>query len=219
MKYTFEDFLKIIEDIGSPEGDSSIWLKKAWSLIEESGCNYCNSKLDYIKFYSLIFGFCDIYNEFTERIYGWSLGEYTVELNIDYEKMCDMLDDYQEDEEFVKDELKKYIDSFIFTSENQKYAWRLLYKKHGEMEIFAWLYYAMNSCLFTLEDYETDDFYYGDCENEEELEEAKENNEDYEKRKYYSSLSEKDLISEIISYVECIADADIMSTFSWIMDN
>lgn len=219
MKYTFEDFLKIIEDIGSPEGDSSIWLKKAWSLIEESGCNYCNSKLDYIKFYSLIFGFCDIYNEFTERIYGWSLGEYTVELNIDYEKMCDMLDDYQEDEEFVKDELKKYIDSFIFDSENRRYAWRLLDKKYSRSETFALLFYAIHSSRFTLKDYETDEYYYGDCEHEEEFPIDKIRKEDYEERKYYSSLSEKDLISEIISYVDFIADADIMSTFSWVMDN
>ncbi len=209
MRYTLQEVEKITGMTAYfADGEFNYWLRAVWMLMVQEGMDCCESRSEHIRFYSMLYGICKIYRCFMDRIEDTDL-DSDPDLEIDYAKLCDASD--EEEAEICHD----YLWNLICDSDNMRPVFRLLRRKMNASMVFAALYYSWNYAAYSLEDYETDEFYYGDIEDEEELEWARSNNEDYELRKGYADWTDTEIMDEIMNDLmvdKCVA-------YEWIAAN
>lgn len=202
MRYTFAEAEKITgETILFADGEFLFWLRSVWLVMTEEGLDFCESRSDHIRFYSMLYGICKIYRRFMDKIQDTDFDD-DPELGIDYARLCDAED--EEEQEICR----TYLESIICDDANMSLIFRLLSKRMNASRVFASLYYAWNYAAYSLEDYETDDYYYGDIDDPEELRSAMLDNDDYETRKEYASYSDTEIMDEIMNDTavdKCIA--------------
>lgn len=221
MVLTFNDVEKIVDnDYNRFEGEGLLWFRLVWAFAEKNGFNSFSTCADKLRAYSFIYGMCLIYREFTAKIFEYE--ECGIpELCIDYKALTDS--SYYDEELFEELEEEagnsayelvcSYAKGIITAEENMLTVFGVLQKELDISKTFASLYYCLNYSQFSLEEWETDEFYYGDIEDDEELEKEKENNQDYEQRKIYASYDGVDKI-----YDEILNNVDISKSeaFEWI---
>lgn len=221
MVLTFKDLEKIVDDdYNRFEGEGLMWFQLVWTFAEKNGFNSFSTCADKLRAYSFIYGMCLIYQEFTAKLLDYE--ECSIpELCIDYKVLTDS--SYYDEELFaeVQDEsgdwgydlIRSYAKGIITAEENMLTAFDVLQKELGISKTFASLYYCLNYSQFSLEEWETDEFYYGDIDDKEELEEEIENNQDYEQRKIYASYEGVDEIyDEILNNI----DTSKIEAFGWL---
>ena len=214
MTFTINDALKIVNDfVCFSDGNSEEWINTVWKIIKKQKLNVCNSDLDLFNFYSILCGLCKIYSHFCDLIFETSF-EDDCDLEIDYTAFEIFNTYYDEDNDYEDDDtIKCIISSIIYDSNNIYRAFKLLETTMNCSETFAKLYYCLNYEQFTLEDYETDEYYYGDITDPDELDEAKYYYEDYETRKIYAT-DEDAMLDEILNNVS----SNKVSAFDWISE-
>lgn len=207
MKYSYADALKITEDFSRyADGNYKMWLMGVWTIMENTGLNECCSDLELLRFYATLYGACRIYAHFSDLIIDTDFND-DIYLDIDYKKFSMLKDG---DEEFK--DVKQFISDVISEESNLYHVFDLLKTSMNSIRVFAALYYAYYYKNYSLEDYENDEYYYGDITDRQELEEAKAENEDYEQRKYYSMCDDETILDEILNEV----DVNKLSAFGWI---
>lgn len=208
MTYTFKDVEKITEELYNfAEGNYMLWIKAAWLLIEENKLNICISYIDHIRFYSLIYGLLKIYSTFSDKISDTDFDEDPY-LVVDFGNLCDC------DDEDEMEIVYNYINSLIHDNNNIYVAFDLLKKKLSVTNVFSALYYSTFYSKYSLEPHENDEFYYGDIENEEDMEKAIDDNQDYERRKFFSSCK------NVYIYDDILGDLNISKqvAFDWLSE-
>lgn len=207
MEYTFQDLENIIEDAERfAAGNFMLWMRSVWILIEEYKLNICCTYSEHIQFYSLIYGLCKIYYTFTDKISDTNFDD-DLYLNIDF----DVLGANRDDEEQTE-AVQNYLNEVISDSDNMSTGFDLLGKKLDASKVFAALYYSMNYSNYSLQSYETDEYYYGNIKDEDERAKAICSNEDYERRKYFASCSDNEIYDDILNDI----NIDKCETFEWI---
>lgn len=204
MKFTLNDVKNVIEpQCKFFDGKPMIWIEKIWSIVEKYNLNKIDTYYERIHIYCLIYGICCIYSFFVDKIMGFpDDDDKYMDFEINYEDLI-------EENEFDDiDSIKDYLNYIIMKSENANEIFELIKKELNVSETFALLYYASNYSMFSLREYETDEYYYSDCdENEIEY------NADYEFRKLYAN-NEEERNNAILNDVS----VDKMVAYEWLND-
>lgn len=215
-KLTFEDVKNIIDNLGFYEGEAEMWLEQVWTLAERHGYSSFETPFERLNALAFIYGMCRIYLEFTALIDDFECD--TVRLDIDYESLTTETFESEElcleDEEdhtisLISDTLREYVNTVIFNENNIRQVFKVLGEELGSSsKVFASLYYCRNYERYSLQSWETDEFYYdGDPEAEPD--------DDYEQRKLYASM---DGIDEIYDNILGMEDFSKMPAFEWISE-
>lgn len=216
MNLTFDAVKKIIDsDYHNYEGEAMMWFQLVWSFAERNNLNSFSTYAEKIQAYSFIYGMYLIYQKFTAKQFEYDECSIS-ELDFDYGMLIDSscYDEELQDEmgDIAEKLLVSYLKGIIESEENILTVFRVLQKELGLSKTFALLYYCLNFSHFSLEEWENDDFYYGDIDNKE-LENAIASNQDYEQRKLYASY---DGIDEVFDKILNNVNASKLICFEWL---
>lgn len=207
MKLKCSDALKITADFSKhSDGNCELWIRGVWLLIKEHRLNECQSDLELLRFYALLYGACRVYATFSDLITDTNFND-DIYLDIDYQPFT-MFEKDSENAGYIKE----YISNVISEESNIGHFFDLLRTTMNSSKVFAVLYYAYHYQQFSLEDFESDEYYYGGITDPEELENAIFDNTDYEQRKYYATCDEDTIVDEILNDI----DVHKLSAFEWI---
>lgn len=204
MKFAFNEVRNVVSDMCYySEGKPLVWFELIWSLMNKNKMNIYNTIPEKILIYCRIYGMCLVYLKFCDIINGSNGDVGDIDLNIDFASLhTDFMD---EDEEEI---VNQYIQSIIINEDNTLEIFNLLSKELNVSTAFSSLYYSVYYEDFSLQDWETDEFYYGDAPDY--------YDEDYEFRKKYAKCEDVNLIyDEILNNV----DTDKLVGFSWLEEN
>ncbi|MDE7193339.1 MAG: hypothetical protein K2O14_05150 [Oscillospiraceae bacterium] len=218
MRYNFEKAARIIEEIGSYEGEAMMWFRQVWEIAGKHGFDQCcTTPAHFLNTVGFIYGMCRVYNGFAARYFDYDESE------VDMEYCCDIImhdfvrsGEYAElpldtdgmDEECVEQSVKAFIKYAICDYFAMAPVFKVLKSELGVSKTFASLYYCLNYEKYSLADWETDDFYYDSPDDEP--------NEDYEQRKFYASLGGFD---ELLDNIFNEVDIDKLSAVAWLVEN
>ncbi len=217
MFIRFSEVEKIVSDaINFSDGEPLYWFKGVWSLIEKNNLDQINTTADEIRIYSMIFGMCVVYHEFACVLSDSFNDSDYIELVLDIKKLIpeDFGENFfcyngDEDLEFGDSHTAHYLEWVIHNLDNKYMIFELLKKELGINKTYASLYYSIKKDEFTLEDWETDDFYYGEGRDENDYDE------DYECRKRFSACENmNELYNEILNYL----DDNKCRAFEWLTE-
>lgn len=183
-QFCFDDLYDIAHEfLNFSDGNPELWLKGVWMLIEKNDLHECECNWELLRFYSTIYGACFIYKQFSLMMEGFTV-EPEVSIDIDYSDFYIFKENPGENLDFVKTFIS---DTVMHEDPSLHLAFDLLSTAMNSSTVFVALYYTYFYRNYSLEDYETDEYYYGDITDPDELERAREDNSDYEERKRYVS--------------------------------
>ena len=149
-----------ISDIECLEGNAQLWFDFVWKIIYTTyGCSYRTFK-EKLAVYRSVWGMLSLYCEFCSKLDSSYAQSESVDFEIDFSDVviCERIT------------LEK-INKIIYDSSNLNSVYNILIKYMGIDKLFASLYYAINYDLFSLKDWENDEFYYSsECEYDENYE-------------------------------------------------
>lgn len=202
MEFSFDNVKNVIDSqYEYLYGNPNIWLEKVWQIVEKYGLNKFNTYYEKIHVYCLIYGMCSIYCDFCDILTDFPLEDNRyMDFNINYK---DLIEQNVFEDDYL---IKEYLDYIIMMSNNANEVFMLLKKEFSVGEVFELLYYSLNYSMFSLEEWETDEFYYSDYNGEDIC-----YNEDYERRKLLANNEE-----ERGNYILNVVSIDKMVAFDWL---
>lgn len=181
------------------EGEPEFWFIKVWELLECEGLTEYNSIPEKMQVYARAAAICTIYQEVSSRLLEFDSVE-EIYLKIDPAQFTEI--DLEEEPERAED-LAEFIESAVRSENGLRQVFAVLKKHLGVSTTFAAIYYCLYYNQFSLKEWETDEYYYGDIEDPDELFEEQCRNEDYEQRKRYAACeNDEELLDLILNEVE-----------------
>lgn len=208
MKVNYQNEIEscIRRGITTYEGNAEIWFVKVWELLERDGLTSYDTIPEKMQVYSLAAGMCTVYLEVTARLLEYDCAD-DLYLVPEPEQFAEVGSD--EEAEILRD----FIAKAVCNDKGMETVLDVLDRHLGVSRTFAAIYYCLNYEQFSLEDWETDEFYYGDIDDPDELEQARCSNEDYERRKELASCTDdRELLDMILNEVD-VPKAD---AFEWL---
>lgn len=200
MKFTFDEVCDVVsEECNYFDGEPLIWFEMVWMFMDKYGLNIYNNVPEKLSIYCRIYGMCLIYSKFCDILNGGYGDVDHLDLDID---VASLYSDYTYDED---ETLEEYLMNLIEDGNNVKSVFDVLNEDLNLSTAFASLYYSRYYSRYSLQDWETDEYYYADDPNS--------YDEDYETRKAYAQCKD---VNEIYNDILNEVDADRMEAFSWL---
>ena len=208
-QYTQTEFERNIEagDVRL-DGEYMVWFRMIWQLIVREKRHFYSNLAERLALMSMIQGSCRIYQMFAARFFEEiddpEQPELAFPLSDIAKEMLHKTDldavhyDPAEDGDYPQELLVQVLSDNLKQDDNMLPVFAMLRRTIGRERTFAALYFCLNYAKFSIEPWETDEFYYGDIEDPEELQEAIDQNYDYEERKRYAACADENEIMDMI---------------------
>ena len=144
MTFTYDNAVKIIADI-SLDGDFEAWFAEIWHLIERDRCNVCQTRLEIIRFYKLVYDLCALYASFANVWYGFDTDEYLIYLDIDFKPILDRDTIDEDGDGYAKDLV------YLLVNEGGYGEAARFLSVQGTDVVFASLYFALGCEDFSID--------------------------------------------------------------------
>ncbi|MBR3447040.1 MAG: hypothetical protein IKH27_04470 [Oscillospiraceae bacterium] len=224
--YTQAEFEHAIESGDwRAEGEFMIWFRMIWKLLEQEKLHLYSNFAEYLSLLSLIQGSCRIYQMYASRfleedddpeqpLLAFDLDDLAKEMlaNTDLGTVYDGQDADGIDPQAL---LKQVLSDNLRTDDAMTPVFALLKRTLGRERTFAALYFCMNYEKFSVEPWETDEYYYGDIEDSDELAAAVSENWDYEQRKQYAACADE---NEILDMILNETDVPRLEAYGWLAE-
>ena len=202
----------ILRGVTTYEGNAEIWFIKVWELLARDGLTEYRNIPEQLAVYSLAAGMCSIYLEVTARLLEYSEPDT---LYFDVDPVC-FGGCNPETEPEKAAALRAFLSEAVCNEQGMRTVLRVLKKHLGINKTFAAIYYCLHYEQFSLEDWETDEYYYGDIDDPDELRSARDDNYDYERRKELASCTDDlELLDMILNEV----DTPRTEAYEWLTEN
>lgn len=210
--FTKEIYPCILRGITSYEGNAEIWFTKVWELLERGGLTEYHNIPEQLAVYSLAAGMCSIYLEVTARLLEYSDPD-TLYFDVDPALFADCDPESEPERTAI---LREFLSGAVCNEQGIDRVLTVLKKHLGVNKTFAAIYYCLYYEQFSVADWETDEFYYGDIDDPDELLEAREHFADYERRKELASCTDDlELLGMILNEV----DTPRLEAYEWLAEN
>ena len=207
------------------EGECMIWFRMIWKLIEQEKLHICRSFTEHLSLLGLMQGSCRIYQMYASRFLEEDDDPEQPLLAFDLETLAkEMLaqadlgsvyDDPDADGIDPQALLQQVLSDNLRTDAAMLPVFDLLKRTLGRERTFAALYFCMNYEKFSLEPWETDEYYYGDITDPDELAAAVSENWDYEERKRYAACEDE---NEILDIILNETDVPRLEAYGWLAE-
>ena len=223
-QYPYSDYLRDLrQGDWRDEGESMHWFNLFWKLIERENLHVYSNFAEYLSLLSLIQGSCRIYQMFASRFLEEDDDPEQPLLRFDLEQLAKELLANTDLDSVYDDPAAEGIDpqallcqvfsDNLRTDDAMTSAFALLKRTIGRERTFAALYYCLNTAKFSLEPWETDEYYYGDIDDPDERKAAAAENWDYEQRKQYQACED---VNEILDMILNETDVPRLEAYGWL---
>ncbi len=207
------------------EGECMIWFRMIWKLIVREKRQQHSNFTEYLSLLSLIQGSCRIYQMFSSRFLEEDDDPEQPQLAFDLDDLAKMLlantdldsvyDTPDADSIDPQALLRQVLSDNLRTDDAMTPVFAMLKRTLGRERTFAALYFCLNYAKFSVESWETDEYYYGDIDDPDELREAVAENQDYEERKRYAACEDE---NEILDMILNEADIPRLEGYGWLAE-
>lgn len=207
------------------DGEFMIWFNMIWTLMTREKRHQYSNFAEYLSLLSMIQGSCRIYQMFASRFLeedddpeqpqlAFDLEDLAKELlaNTDLDAVYDAPGADAVDPQAL---LSQVLSDNLRTDGSMMPVFAMLRRTLGRERTFTALYYCMNYAKFSVEPWETDEYYYGDIDDPDELRAAVSENQDYEMRKQYAACEDLD---EILDMILNETDVPRLEAYGWLAE-
>lgn len=224
--YIQEGFERIISSGDwRAEGKYMVWFRTIWKLIEQEKLHICRNFTEELSLFGLMQGSCRIYQMYASRFLEEDDDPEQPLLPFDLEELAkEMLGRTDLDTVYADPDadgidpqalLVQVLSDNLRTDAAMPPVFDLLKRKLGRERTFAVLYFCMNYEKFSVEPWETDEYYYGEIYDPDELAAAVSENFDYEERKRYAAFADE---NEILDIILNETDVPRLTAYGWLAE-
>ena len=207
------------------DGEYMIWFNMIWELMAREKRHQYRNFAEYLSLLSMIQGSVRIYQMYASRFLEEDDDPEQPLLAFDLENLAkELLANTDLDAVFADPDadavdpqalLCQVFSDNLRTDSAMTPVFAMLRRTLGRERTFAALYYCMNYAKFSVEPWETDEYYYGDIDDPDELRAAVAENQDYEERKQYAACEDVD---EILDMILNETDVPRLEAYGWLAE-